>query len=220
MKKLALSVLAVAFAAVSAANAQDFKPTEGNVTADLGVFSNGIFAAGISPVNLLDGMLKGRYFLADDMAIRGAFGIGNSTNVDTSVANIVNKQSQSTFALTGGIEKHFAGTERLSPYVGCDLGITSSSSKTTHTDKQNSANNSSIKTAPVFGIGVSALFGADYYIAKKLYLGVEAGLRFGQTFTGKSTTTVGTTTTTSEPQGSASAFNAGLLAGFKIGFVF
>lgn len=219
MKKFVLSILVASFAIV-VANAQDYKPAAGNVTADFGLFNTGIFTPNEVPVNLLDGMLKGRYFLDDYLAVRGALGFGNGSTKDTSTPNIVDKVSQSTFALGVGIEKHFGGTERLSPYVGADLGFSTRSQKRSHTDKQNSSNNVIVKEAPHTGISVDVLCGADYYIAQHLYLGIEAGIRLNQLFIGKSSTTIGSSTNTSEPMGSASEFGTGLFAGFKLGFAF
>ena len=71
MKKVILSALAVVFA-FNIASAQEevvrvttvtttnyFKPNQGDVTADLGLFGHGIFGTD-SPVNSFNGMLKGR----------------------------------------------------------------------------------------------------------------------------------------------------------------
>ena len=83
MKKVILSALAVVFA-FNIASAQEevvrvttvtttnyFKPNQGDVTADLGLFGKGIFS-NQSPVNTFNGMLKGRLFLMDDLALRAS----------------------------------------------------------------------------------------------------------------------------------------------------
>ncbi len=219
MKKVILSAFAVLFA-FSVANAQDFKPQKGKVTADFGLFENGIFNDSKSPLSLNGGVLKGRYFFKDDMAIRAAFGIQNESDTDTSVKNVTSKKSSSAFSLAAGIEKHFSGTDRLSPYVGADLGIVSQSSKTSVTNDTDSSLNVETKTAPIFGITGNLLFGADYYIAKSLYLGAEAGLALSYASEGKASSTLGGTTTESEKKGSAFKLGTELFAGFKIGFVF
>lgn len=215
MKKLILSAFAVLFT-LSIANAQELKAQRGSVTADFGLFQKGILD---SSVELNNGFLKGRYFLKDDLALRGAFRLNNSTETDTHIKDLTTKRSQSEFNLAVGLEKHFAGTNRLSPYVGFDLGIGSRSSKTSrnHTD---SSKNSVDKAAPVFGINGNLLFGADYYVAQHLYLGVEAGLNLSNYSEGKSSHTSGGDTTYSEKKGSNFKLDTDLFAGFKLGFVF
>lgn len=215
MKKLILSAFAVLFT-LSIANAQALKPQQGSVTADFGLFQKGILN---SSVELNNGFLKGRYFLKDDLALRGAFKLSSSSETDTHIKNLTTKRSKSEFNLAVGLEKHFAGTDRLSPYVGFDLGIGSISAKTSrsYTD---SSKNTVDKSAPIFGINGNLLFGADYYVAQHLYLGVEAGLSLSNYSEGKSSHSSDGKTDYSEKQGSKLNLDTDLFAGFKLGFVF
>ena len=231
MKKVILSALVVVFA-FNIASAQEevvrvttvtttnyFKPNQGDVTADLGLFGNGIFS-NQSPVNTFDGMLKGRLFLMDDLALRASLSASQSSKTDTKNADVTEKESAGSFGLFAGIEKHFDGTARLSPYVGADLGIVVSN-KTKITDNKKDNNfDTSVKGPGTFYVGGKLLFGADYYIAQSLYVGAEAGLGLGCNFTGRTTATVGGTTKTTEPEGSEFNLGTGVYAGFKIGFVF
>lgn len=226
MKKIILSALAIVFA-LNVANAQEvitvtstnyFKPEQGNVTADLGLFSNGITSA---PISKLSGMLQGRYFLADDMALRASFTLRNATNTDTSNPSVTVTNSNSGFNLYAGIEKHFEGTDRLSPYVGAELGIETSSSKQVTDYKDNTVNQDiTVKTPSQFYFGGNLLFGADYYVAQHLYIGAEAGLSIGTNFIGRSVTTIGGNSTQSEPGGTNFTVGTNIFAGFKVGFVF
>lgn len=120
--------------------------------------------------------LKGRYFLSDATALRvqlgflsasrtvkGENGAGDATN---------DKISRGGFNFALGIEKHFAGAERLSTYAGADIlfGIAGAKSKfndgtDTYTAKQSGV-----------GFGLRAVTGFDYYFIPKVYLGAELGL--------------------------------------------
>lgn len=231
MKKVILSALAVVFA-FNIASAQEevvrvttvtttnyFKPNQGDVTADLGLFGNGIFT-GQSPVNTFNGMLKGRLFLMDDLALRASLSAGQTSETNTSDPNVTTKTSRGGFGLFAGIEKHFDGTARLSPYVGADLGIEVWNQTSITDNKKDNNFDASVKGPGTFYVGGKLLFGADYYIAQSLYVGAEAGLDLGCNFTGRKTETVGGTTKTSEPQGSEFNLGTKVFAGFKIGFVF
>ena len=84
-----------------------------------------------------------------------------------------------------------------------------------------------IKGANGFGFGARGVFGADYYFAKKVFLGVEAGLQLMYTSTGKTVTTsetktgaVVTTTNTEVPGGNKFNISSQLTAGLRLGFVF
>ncbi|HEX8548061.1 MAG TPA: hypothetical protein VF691_13960, partial [Cytophagaceae bacterium] len=78
-----------------------------------------------------------------------------------------------------------------------------------------------------FGFGLRVVGGADYYIAKKLYLGGEFGWGFlafkAREIETTSTTVAGgtTTTTASKSEGNTSFTLApSVVAGLKVGFVF
>ena len=102
--------------------------------------------------------------------------------VDKSVFTKMNpddlKESTTKIGLGFGVEKHFAGTDRLSPYVGGDLLVGFNSSKVEQGSYEEKGPNG-------FRLGVRGVFGADYYFAKNLYLGVEAGLGIFYHNTGK-----------------------------------
>jgi len=216
MKKLLIAAVALV-SAWGAVNAQDFKPGKGNVTADLSLFSKGIFATE-SPVMLNSGMLKGRYFISDGMALRGALSLMNDSQKDTSDENVTKKQSKSQFGMRFGLEKHFSGTDRLSPYIGADIGLAYQTQSSSSEPKQ--GDKTKVEGPGTFGLGMGLFFGADYYFVKNVYLGVEAGLDLGTTSVGSVTHTSGGTSTTGQKAGSSSAISVGANAGFKLGFVF
>ena len=121
MKKLLIAGVTL-ISVWGAVNAQEFKAGKGNVTADLSLFSKGIFATE-SPVMLNSGMLKGRYFISDGIALRGALSLMTDSQKDTSNEDVTKKQNKSQIGMRFGVEKHFSGTDRLSPYIGGDIGL-------------------------------------------------------------------------------------------------
>jgi hypothetical protein len=209
MKK---TILALAFAATGmAAYAQ--KPVAGDKTAEF----NLMFQTGTAPVSYglgstsLPGTpeLRLRYFMADDMAIRLKLGLGMATTTSEDVATIggtdvtaeTKTNSGFNLGIAPGIEKHFAGTTRLSPYVGAELPIGFGTGATTEITNSNDPSGSVTGTGDAykneagsqFRIGLNLVLGADYYIVDGLYLGVEGGLGiFNMTSTGEGKETITT----------------------------
>lgn len=207
MKKL---FFASAFALFGAMNAQEYKPTTGDVTVEFGL-TGGLNNTSVGFAE--GGAFKARYFTSDNLAYRGIFVLstGSENNKDANT-----KTSDFGFKLGFGMEKHFTGTERLSPYVGGDvvLGYFNNTQKTTVagiTGEQ--------KGPSSFNFGVRGVFGADYYFAKRVFLGVEAGLGIGFTSTGKTTTTaLGVSTSTKG--GSSFNIKPELITGIRLGYAF
>lgn len=134
--------------------------------------------------------LKGRFFIADQLALRAGFRFGVQSTSNPGVLNDpITKDDNTTsvvsFAFLPGIEKHFAGTERLSPYIGAELalGLVAASSNSELVSGGNSiktvytgtTGNTSSSTRSSFSFGLNAVAGADYYFIKRAYLGIEAG---------------------------------------------
>ena len=228
MKKI-LFVGALALA--GAVNAQEIKPTAGDVATEFGV-TGGILNTDVKLANS-DAFFKARYFSTDKLAYRASFSLNtNSDKKDTNPgSNATGKtvDSSSNFLIGFGLEKHFTGTDRLSPYIGGELLLGFDSKK--NTDETNNTNGDYTKTVTKgpngFGFGARGVFGADYYFAKKVFLGVEAGLQLMYTSTGKTTTTTETktganiTTTPSEvPGGSGFNISSSVITGLRLGFVF
>lgn len=181
MKKVLLSALAVF--AFTFANAQEesngYKASTGNVTTELSV--NGLMDN--VNFNLQDQgfsnemMFKARYFKSESVAYRGLLTIDVNSETTKMTPDDL-KESTTNIGLGFGLEKHFTGTDRLSPYVGGDLLVGFNSSKVEQGSNEEKGPNG-------FRVGVRGVFGADYYFAKNLYLGVEAGLGIFYHNTGK-----------------------------------
>src|SRR6478672_9689582 len=126
MKKLIIAIACVALTGVATAQ----KPVEGDVTGEVQLN----FQTGTSPINIASPELRARYFLHDDLALRVSLAITNNSQTinvldPTSGSTKTGKVelSGSTFSIGAGIEKHFGGTTRLSPFVGAAIGFTSGS---------------------------------------------------------------------------------------------
>lgn len=185
MKKTFLSIAAALVGTFAFAQ----KPTTGSKTAE--VVLN--FQTGTSAISYdLPGELRLRYFMKDDMAIRVRLGLGSSSSTDkiadaagTTTAEI---KTNSGFGimLAPGIEKHFAGTSKLSPFVGAQLMIGFSTAATTEVTNANKSvptaadvkNGDSYKldAGSNLGFGLGLIMGADYYITDGIFVGGEMGL--------------------------------------------
>ncbi len=232
MKKLLL-VAGLAFASLAANAQSEFKPVKGDVSTEFGL-TGGVLN---SDFKLSEGsLLKARYFFQEKLALRAGFNLSvdnetaNAYGANSEQGNV--KRNQTDFLFSLGIEKHFTGTERLSPYVGLDILYGISSEKDSYSNSNNNIN------APVYvanvsgerkgpgntGFGLRAITGADYYFTKKVFLGVEGGFGFISQKEGKTTVTntVGgnTTTTTTESAGSGLTVAPSVITGVRIGFIF
>ncbi|MCW0485310.1 hypothetical protein [Riemerella anatipestifer] len=171
MKKLFLVGAVALFGAV---NAQEYKPGTGDVTTEFGL-KGGL---GDTKVELpgSNAYFKARYFKTDNIAYRATLSLGTTSNtkdVDSYSAEGTDlekhttgkdKTSSTGFLLGFGLEKHFKGTERLSPYVGGEflLGYNSqkvSSERTTvnsgaNTTAYKGSSDSSTKGPNTFSFGV------------------------------------------------------------------
>lgn len=180
-----MAIVATGFAAYAQ------KPGAGNITTEMGLSS--VLGTPVAPATINTpgalGMLRGRYFLSSDMAVRGSigFGMGSVKSVvdDDGGAPVVDKSektvSSTTFGLAVGIEKHLPGTAKLSPYLGGEFALGVQSAKTEVT---NSSNGSTFTKSDAFStsgggtttIALNAMVGADYYITEKVYIGAELGV--------------------------------------------
>ena len=208
MKKLMFTLAAIAVAFTSA-NAQKQLGGEHNVEVSFNPF-------GASPVNA--SVIKYRNFLDDDAALRVTLGLNNTSNSFLVVPENSLQEAGATGTLTHpdlfltnnhsrldigvGYERHFRGTDNLSPYMALAAGFSMNSltlqrerfsalnldGGTVNTgfweDEPDPANwgvwsyANEIKSS---SFNVDLLFGADYYFNDAIYVGFEAGLRFSQT---------------------------------------
>ena len=175
MKKKFLYTLLFAVISLSAF-AQDTerkKPATGNFTAEVNLnpFSS-------SPVNIT--YLRFRYFTTETSALR--LGLSLGMQKQTPEEDVTQKTFE--FNLRPGYEWHLAGTERLSPYFGVEADI--AFKKSSYEDSDEDAYIEKIDGAWSSGgnergfnrFGLNFIVGADFYIAKRVYLGTEFGFGF------------------------------------------
>lgn len=221
MKKIILSIAALAIGAAAFAQ----KPTSGNITTEIGL--GGLLGAPANPatLNIPQGMLRFRYFLSDNMAVRAHLGFGSGSTTSkvstapgvTPVVVAESKVSTTGLGIAAGIEYHLAGTDKLSPYLGAEVGYGSGSTKTETTNSAN-ANGSAPTTGNKFNqdggatttLAVNAFIGGDYYITEKVYIGAELGIGlFKSGKTAEQTTEVtvaGVTTKVTSQEAKSSSF--------------
>ena len=131
MKKFLVIAMCASMFAVTAEAQTTFKQSGGNKNLEVN------FAPlGGSPISI--GGIKFRKFdSTGNKAFRLNVFIGSSSSKEitqqedaaNNVAELTTKSSTMSISLRPGIEKHMAGTDRLSPYVGAELDITLASSK-------------------------------------------------------------------------------------------
>jgi hypothetical protein len=129
-----------------------------------------------SPVNIR--YLRFRQFTSNTSAVR----LGISFDYQSDKPADDQKVSATFINLRPGFEKHFKGTERLSPYYGVDLDIAFKTSKGEFGDDDvttiKGAWSNNGQERGFTRLGANLIFGADYYFAKRFYVGTEFGFGF------------------------------------------
>jgi hypothetical protein len=192
MKK-AIMFIALVATSVVGAQAQKFQGGEKNLEVNFSPLS-------ANPIGING--IRFRMFNSESSAIRVGFNIGGgkATNVRVQPAELgtvttpelYSTRGNFNFSIRPGYEKHFAGTDRLSPYVGAELAFTMGSSS--HTEEYHSGNSDATVADPAnwstwtierkegsTTFGLNALAGVDFYFADNFYLGVEMTLGFAST---------------------------------------
>lgn len=127
--------------------------------------------------------IKLRKFIDNNTVFRTRI-IANRNQENTVIAqtmgNMERSITESGFAIAPGFEKHIQGTKRLSPYWGAEIllgvndyeyNLTNSKDGQTFTDKANFKS----ATQGAYVGGINLIFGADYYVAKSIFIGAELG---------------------------------------------
>ena len=210
MKKLVLALTAVVgLSTVTLAQNKVYKPVEGMSSLEVTFDPSSIFNANSSQptfslpsIGGLNNGIKYRNWMSANVATRGTFLLGFRNISSPTVlfdskgdkVDAQNKYFEWAIQLRPGIERHFNGTNRLSPYVGSELIFGYGSNKYTQQDLDttDAIVESTIKNGdkdfngtPVswtyvngFSIGAGLVAGFDFYIAESLYLGLEMNYAF------------------------------------------
>lgn len=171
-----LALLALAFGFTFAAHAQSaeeatLKPIAGNKTIEVGLSLNG----GINGQQI-----RLRKFKGNELAYR----YGASVYYDYD--KITEDASSSTLSLSfaPGMEKHFAGTKRISPYIGFEvpLGIGTSRFEDAAVEVRGATSTTPTNcNRNYLSARLNGLAGVDIYVIENLYIGFEVGLGLGYT---------------------------------------
>lgn len=228
--------LFTAFIILACTGAFAQKPVAGNKTAEVNLF----FITGSAPIQYNAPELRFRYFNSDNTAFRLRIGMNSTTNkfAFNNAAGDVTAEvtSKSGFALTlsPGYEKHFAGTSKLSPFIGGQLGISLGGANSVEVTNSGYASGNinitkgdsySSKSGSTFGLNLGLYMGADYYIAQHIFIGGEFGLGlFGMSSTGegeeKYVRDGDPMVTKKTPKSSSSSLFGVTSGGVRLGFVF
>lgn len=215
MKKSVLFAFAL-FLGFSTANAQ-YKPDANTWSMELNYSPGG---ADNGKFEVSEYGAKVRYHMDDNLVLRLRLGVGIDRDITTSYWNDSDDKEQknystdftNAFSLMPGIEYHFDRFERVSPYIGGELGFIAGN---TGTKTDNSKNDDyDIAKAPAFGFDMRFVTGFDVYLCKGLYLGAELGLGYQYISNGRGTHEVSTGGTVNTSDGSTSASSHAF--GFKV----
>ncbi len=168
MRKYIVTSVFLAFALTSAVSAQPLSVGGQGSRAVLFNFS------GLGNLNLTgyDGGIGGKYFIDQDVAIRGMlmFGIDNTSTNNTGGAPQPSTDRMS-FGIQGGLEYHLPLNSNVSPYLG---GLVSFST--------NAATNNPGAAKVINNMfGLSAVGGVEYFFNQNISLSAE--YQFGLTTT-------------------------------------
>ena len=154
-------------------NAQ--KQDEGNYTIEMELAPLGSEPLKINSIRL-------RKFTSDNTALRLSTFIGGKRTPSINSAGGVDLKSVSSnvdFSIRPGIEKHFDGTSKLSPYIGTELFLGLGSNNQSSESAWGSSEIMTTKTkSRTSSAGLNIVCGADYYFSDKIYLGIEMGYGF------------------------------------------
>lgn len=151
------------------------KANQGNFTSEIGVS----LASTGTTINSFG--LNGRYFLSNKMALVGGISGAYNKGTDHFMQNTDGTGAKGSFTSTNhnfevalGFQKHFQGTNRISPFIGADAF-------TNFTGLSKSGNNANnirfmdnytyTEESKTQRIGLRAAIGFDYWITQGLYFG-------------------------------------------------
>ena len=171
MKHYLITILTIFTCNLVSAQKQD----NGNYTIEMELAPLGSEPLKINSIRL-------RKFTSDNTALRLSTFIGGKRTPSINSAGGVDLKSVSSnvdFSIRPGIEKHFEGTSKLSPYIGTELflglGSTNQSSESVWGSNQIMTTKTKSRTSSA---GLNVVCGADYYFSDKIYLGIEMGYGF------------------------------------------
>lgn len=227
MKKILFAAAAAALVLTNVQAQEKFKPDAMTVSTELSYSPGGATDGGFT---LPEYGAKVRLHLNEKMAVRLSLGLNTTTDKTTTFYDDANQKEQesydrttrTTFSIMPGFEYHFTKYERISPYVGGEIGLLASASKSKTDNTEN--DNYTETSRPGLGFGVNVFTGVDVYLCKGLYLGFELGLGYNSLNTKRGSTTTVTGSTTNEDKGTTadlvSSFGFHATPSLRVGWCF
>ena len=205
----------LALATDSFAQDESIKPFAKKVTAEMNFDP---FSGNALSINYL----RFRMFRDDQSAYR--MGLAASIRSEKPATDV--KRSYFELNIRPGYEKHFPGTDRLSPYVGAEIDIALKSSKISNDgpgafSEITGAWSENGLERGFTRLGLNALVGADFYFARHFYVGTEFG--FGFQYTKSSDIEVllpGGSPGTTQEGGTVMQIGPNFNSSIRLGFVF
>lgn len=210
MKKIFLAA-ALAALVLTSVNAQEkYKPEAMTVSTELNYSPGGASDGGFT---LPEYGAKVRLHLNENMVARLKLGLNTNTDKTTTFVDngteeteVYERITNTTFSIMPGFEYHFAKYERISPYVGGEIGLLASSNK--RKSDSSVSDDRTVTTRPGIGFGVNVFTGVDVYLCKGLYLGFELGLGYESMNIKRGSTTTVTGSSTNEDKGTEANLNS------------
>jgi opacity protein-like surface antigen len=180
--------------------------------------------------------IRMRFFTSETLPLRINLNVSyvssntviQAEDINANLKELKEKSSSIGISLRPGMEKHFLGTKRLSPYIGGELIFNYKTNKI-NTNYQQGQDVYELKTFNSnlddgITVGLAALGGVDFYVAKKLYLGLELSYSFSYflPFKTKIVDSFPNVDNIETYQGKSNIFKVGpeTLGVFRIGFLF
>lgn len=255
MKKIILAVALMAAVSTSAVAENNYKPEAGSFATELNYSFGGASDGAFELPDQDNYGIKLRYFFSDNMVIRLNLGLGTSSNKTTNYTAFyqenpdpntglpikageyedVTTSKTTTFSIMPGFEYHFDKFNRISPYVGAEIGVRTAVTKNItenegrsnwdeNLNKEDRAENRTETKQPGVGFRFNLLTGCDVYITEGLYMGVELGLGYDMMSYKRGTTTTEVGNTSEETDGPSSrresSFEFSATPSLRIGWVF
>ncbi len=179
-KKILLLTAIFWLAAVFFAFAQDDSEENEYLKPDYGMLTAEYQFSPLSPNPLSIENLRLRYFIDYNLALRAGLTLDYQNDSPTDSLSLNGFRT----GLRAGLEFHFPGTKRLSPYWGFELQFLSQGYNAEETDDGDvtEVRGQQVDALGNFGergyfsFGGTALLGFDLYLAKNFYMGAELGL--------------------------------------------
>lgn len=129
--------------------------------------------------------IQGRYMVSDNDGIRLTLGLGSeSTNTEAKYkdAKYDLTNSNTTFSIKAGYERHFSANGRIDLYAGAQVGFSTSSTK----EESLTGYMGTSDYVPVVAyekggdntLSIGAFTGINFYVYKKLFVGAEIGFNY------------------------------------------